>query len=178
LDVADKWKRTNTLSNKFKILLVTIFSSLTWLLAFLIWFPFMWAITLTKISYDSYVCGTKWSDRTLITFFTLKFCFIFLLPYIVIIVSSVKLLLFLSQWKRNTKERRALNDSLTNSVVTSQKRNNSEPINHKSHVLALSKMKKLSLQIQKEFIMTKTSSTEMTPISNLTSPLYKKVKVI
>ena len=98
----DKKKRSGRLSTKFKILLVIIFCLLTWLVAVLIWFPFMLGIKLMRIagSGTSYACGSNWKDTSINTFFKLKFCLIFLLPYIVICISSFKLLIFLVKWKK------------------------------------------------------------------------------
>lgn len=51
------------------------------------------------------MCGSEWSDFSFKVYFSIKFIFIFLIPYAVIVISSVKLLSFLASWKQSINTR-------------------------------------------------------------------------
>lgn len=58
------------------------------------------------------MCGSEWSDASFKVYFSIKFLFIFFIPYVVIVISSIKLLSFLASWKQSInirmKPRRSL----------------------------------------------------------------------
>ncbi|CAF0892913.1 unnamed protein product [Brachionus calyciflorus] len=59
-------------------------------------------------------CQSKWQDSTLTMFFMLKFLIIFICPYLIIIVSSVKLLSFLNKWKKKLSKRTKIDRPMIN----------------------------------------------------------------
>ena len=106
-EVVDKKKRANQLSNSFKNALVITYIILAWLFSSAVTLPFTSGIKLllvtpspdSPISSSSFSCDTEWSDQSTRIFFTLKFCLVFLAPAMVITFISVKLLIFLKDWK-------------------------------------------------------------------------------
>lgn len=104
-EVVDKKKRANQLSSKFKVALVIAYIILTWALSTAVTLPFVAAVRLAS-SPDGVPlgCDSEWNEHSIVVYFTLKFLLIYFIPLIIISISSVKLLLFLFEWK-NTFER-------------------------------------------------------------------------
>jgi hypothetical protein len=104
-EVVDKKKRANQLSSKFKVALVIAYIILTWILSTAVTLPFVADVRLAS-SHDGVPlgCDSEWSEHSILVYFTLKFLLIYFIPLIIISISSVKLLLFLFEWK-NTFER-------------------------------------------------------------------------
>ncbi|CAF0715721.1 unnamed protein product, partial [Brachionus calyciflorus] len=101
-DVADKKKRFNNYSNKYKLFIIGIYLIFTWLFAFFFTLPFVSSVYLQKFG-SNYSCQTSWSDTSMKIYFITIFFIIFLTPYLIIIISSVKLLIFLNEWKQRLK---------------------------------------------------------------------------
>ncbi|RNA29243.1 D(2) dopamine receptor isoform X2 [Brachionus plicatilis] len=95
LDVTDKKKILDSFSNKFKLLVIILYCVTIWLFSFALTFPLIFSIKKIKN-----VCQSEWTDSTIRLFFISKLIVIFIVPYFIIIVSSLKLLLFLNRWKR------------------------------------------------------------------------------
>jgi hypothetical protein len=106
--VADKKKRLNALSNKFKVLLVVAYSVLTWIGVTLASIPFISSIHMNEAKTG---CSSAWSDQSITIYFTIKFGLIFLLPSIVITISSLKLLIFLNEWKKTNEKLLCFNNT-------------------------------------------------------------------
>lgn len=99
LDVTDKKKILDSFSNKFKLLIIILYCIIIWLFSFALSFPLIFSIKKRKD-----VCQSEWSDSTIRLFFISKLVVIFIVPYSIIIVSSLKLLFFLNRWKRKFNE--------------------------------------------------------------------------
>ncbi|CAF1102430.1 unnamed protein product, partial [Brachionus calyciflorus] len=99
LDVTDKKKFLDSFSNKFKLLIIILYCILIWIFSFSVSFPLIFSIKKTKD-----VCQSDWSDSSIRFFFIGKLVAIFIIPYFIIIISSLKLLLFLNKWKKRMGE--------------------------------------------------------------------------
>jgi hypothetical protein len=107
IEIADTKKRLEIYSNKYKILTVSLCMLFVWTIAIAVSTLMILNMRL-DISDSGEKCDTIWSDLILELFFSIKFLFIFLLPYVVIIVSSFKLLMFLHKWRSSRLERQSI----------------------------------------------------------------------
>lgn len=101
-EVADEKRRLDSFSNKFKILMISIYLILVWLFAILFSMPMVFSIRIESLSNSTVICTSNWSEEQINIFFAIKFVFMFIFPYSIITISSVKLLLFLNKWKQNS----------------------------------------------------------------------------
>jgi hypothetical protein len=101
-DVTDFFKRNTRNIEFFAKHKIAVYISIIWIVSLLFIIPLLSSIKLIKHQ-DEYSCGSEWSDTSLTVFLMLKFVLIFLLPYIIIVVSSMKLLLYLNDWRRRSK---------------------------------------------------------------------------
>lgn len=102
-EVADKKKRLEKYSDRLKLLIGTLYLISVWIFAFLFSLPMILSIELRESMNNSHTCDTNWTQFTLNVFFAIKFTFIFIIPFSVILISSIKLLLFLKKWRRLAK---------------------------------------------------------------------------
>lgn len=98
-DVADSKKRFENFSNKFKVFIIILYIIFSWFIAFVFTIPFVLSVYSHKNG-TSDSCHSLWDETSINTYFFLKFFFIFLIPYLIIIISSIKILLFLNEWKK------------------------------------------------------------------------------
>ena len=99
LEVADKKKRLTKLNKKTKLKIICIYMASVWLFAFIFSLPIVVSIELVQLVDNSYMCETNWTDVTMNSFFSIKFVFIFILPFAIILFTSVKLLVFIAKQK-------------------------------------------------------------------------------
>jgi len=85
-----------------KIRYVIILMISIWLTGLIFVLPAFLSIKLDQRFDGSYTCGSNWNEKQTDNFFIVKFVFIFIIPFLIILISSVKLLLFL----KNSKKRR------------------------------------------------------------------------
>lgn len=78
---------------------------IVWSLATLFVVPFLHSISFENDESAPLECSSDWSDSIYRVFFILKFLFLFILPYVAIWSSSVKLLLFLKDWRQRARSR-------------------------------------------------------------------------
>jgi hypothetical protein len=79
--------------------------SVIWAIAFAFITPIVF--TIRVVDYGEHrSCESDWSDTSFSMFFTIKFILIFFVPYVVIWISSVKLLLYLNEWRIRTRSGR------------------------------------------------------------------------
>lgn len=102
-DVADSKKRFENFSNKFKIFVIILYIIFSWSIAFVFTFPFVLSVYSHKNG-TSNSCQSLWDEKSIKIYFFLKFFLIFLIPYIIIIISSTKILLFLNEWKKRIRK--------------------------------------------------------------------------
>jgi hypothetical protein len=107
IEIADTKKRIEVYSNKFKLLTVWVFMFIVWSMAIIFSMPMIMSIQLDTF-FGTTTCHSKWSDILIELFFSFKFLFIFLIPYAVIIISSIKLLIFLHKWRASILSRKSL----------------------------------------------------------------------
>jgi hypothetical protein len=122
--VADTKKRTENMSNKFKMFITLIYLLFVWLVAIFFSLPFI-----DSLEHDfpnNITCNTNWSDFSLNIFFAIKFIFIFLLPYTLISISSIKLLSFLNKWRRRIDKQKKKTRNLLNKMDRNSKLLNDE----------------------------------------------------
>lgn len=101
-EVADEKRRLDSFSNKFKVLMITIYLILVWLFAILFSMPMVFSIRIESLNNSTIICTSSWTEEQINIFFAIKFVFMFIFPYSIITVSSVKLLMFLNRWKQNS----------------------------------------------------------------------------
>ncbi len=92
-------KKGGKYSDKFKVAMTIIYLIIVWLSAFFFSLPMILSFE-SNISEGSYSCDTSWNDATLNKFFIIKYVFIFIVPFSIILLSSCKLLVFLNNWRR------------------------------------------------------------------------------
>ena len=102
LVVCDDKKRIEQFSDKFKIFITLVFLGLVWAVA--IMFPLPFVLSLSQNLKKGVVCYSYWAEDSIVTFFLLKFILIFLLPYTLIILSSIILLSFLREWLKKINQ--------------------------------------------------------------------------
>nr|QVK46037.1 G protein-coupled receptor [Proales similis] len=110
VNITDENKRMSFYTNQFNRKPALLFSLVTWLIALLFNMPMIRSIRIVEV-HGLYSCQSSWSDMAMRTFFLTKFSLIFMLPLIVILVSSVKLLTFLST---RGQPRRQLTEHINN----------------------------------------------------------------
>lgn len=103
LEVTNKKRKAKQLNEKFKFLIIAFYSILIWLFAFFFGMPMITSVELKYFSDNTYTCDSHWSHLKLNTFFCIKFILVFLVPFTIILFSSVKLLIFLIKWNRTSK---------------------------------------------------------------------------
>lgn len=67
-------------------------------------------------------CSSTWPEEYLSIFFTTKFIIIFLIPYMIILISSIKLLLFLNKWRKRTRVNKTTSHSESRKRLTNLSR--------------------------------------------------------
>ena len=102
LVVCDDKKRIEQFSDKFKIFITLVFLGLVWAVA--IMFPLPFVLSLSQNLKKGVVCYSYWAEDSIVTFFLFKFILIFLLPYTLIIFSSIILLSFLREWLKKINQ--------------------------------------------------------------------------
>lgn len=121
LDVTDKKKILDSFSNKFKLLIIILYCITIWLFSFSFSFPLIFSIRKKKD-----VCQSEWSDSTIRLFFISKLIVIFIIPYFIIIISSLKLLIFLNNWKKkfniSNQNKMTLSNKLKRHMLRSKNR--------------------------------------------------------
>lgn len=117
IEVTDKKKKLENVSDTFKVLIISIYMGVIWFLALLFSIPMVMSIKAEKSLDDSYTCDTYWTVYQLNLFFFIKFVFSFIVPLIIILFSSTKLLIFLKKWKKNSSNK----SSNETSVLTRNK---------------------------------------------------------
>ena len=106
--IADKKKRADSLSSKFKIFITIVYLIFIWLFAIV--FPIPFVLSLKQDLQGDIFCNSQWSDFLINVFFCLKFILIFLIPFLIITLSSIKLLKFLNQLRKRNKALRNTSD--------------------------------------------------------------------
>ena len=100
--VTDTKKRSST---KFKILIIILSLTCVWLFGIIFSLPIVLSFESKTLnnglaSVASSSCQTTWTDKQLNDFFFIKCLFIFVIPFAIILVSSVKLVVFLVRWRK------------------------------------------------------------------------------
>jgi hypothetical protein len=101
LEVADTKKRLDKLNKSFKSKLAIMSVMIIWIFAFLFSLPIVLSIDLVELVDDSFSCETTWNEVEMNSFFLIKFIVIFILPFTVILYSSIRLLIFLNEQKNS-----------------------------------------------------------------------------
>ena len=100
--------RVDTVSNKFKTFITFIYLFLIWSLTLAFALPFTLSLSQNPSS-EEVTCDSNWNEISINLFFGLEFVFIFLLPYTLIIIASLKLIRFLRNWfKKHNKNLKGL----------------------------------------------------------------------
>ncbi len=97
LIVTDNKKSLENLSDKFKKRIVFIYISIIWLIGILFSLPLLSHIKLDKSKNDKYSCELDINENKHNIILILRFVFIFLLPFTIILISSIKLIIFLKK---------------------------------------------------------------------------------
>ena len=98
IEVTDTKKKS---SQKYKIFLTILCLALIWLAALVIALPMIFSFESNQADeLGSISCQTNWTDKQINAFFIFKFIFIFMIPFGIILVGSVKLLIFLIEWQK------------------------------------------------------------------------------
>jgi len=100
LVVTDNKNSLEKLSDDFKKTVVFIYISIIWLIGILISLPLLNYIKLAKSNNDTYSCELDINENKHNIILILRFVLIFLIPFTIILVSSIKLIVFLR--KRTT----------------------------------------------------------------------------
>ncbi len=148
-EVADEKRRIDSFSNKFKILMITIYLIMVWIFAILFSMPMVFSIRLENLSNSTVICTSNWTEEQINIFFAIKFLFMFIIPYSLITVSSVKLLLFLNKWKkknllRNLKQMTAMKTLMKYTTNAKSQPNNNQNQNQSNEIGNLNEIKKLN----------------------------------
>lgn len=171
-DVADNNKRLESLSKNLKLLIIKIYSILAWVFAVCFSLPLLFSIKLVRHG-ESLSCQSDWQDSSLRLFFMAKLIAVFILPYLVISVSSVKLLIFLNNWKKRFNHSALTNRRYKSRKVTfnlSKNETISECQVEKAKVKRLEE-KKESLSINESILSPNKKRSSMQSYSAILKPL-------
>ena len=172
-DVTDTKKIMRFYNRKSRKITVCVYLGLVWVIAMCFSVPMIASIRLHKYG-SSISCTSTWSDMKMKSFFLIKFIFIFLIPYMIIIVSSLKLLIFLNRWKTQAKYNRI---RLRNHKISfDYGKSNSVAISNKTSVFSCSlSYNRNVIDENKEFIPGKslTLAIKQLPNNYLKNGLYK-----
>jgi hypothetical protein len=103
--VTDKKKRLEKLSNKFKLLIVYIYLAFIWLMAIVSIQSFVHSIRIFEPVEGILVCDTFWTENKLNLFYAFKFIINFILPFSVILISSIQLIFCLRTFQNISRSR-------------------------------------------------------------------------
>jgi len=102
LIVADSKRNFDKISDKFKLFIVYFYLAIIWFIGIIFSLPLILNIHLGKSAEDNYTCELNIDETKKNILFIAKFIFIFLMPFTIILFSSVKLILFLKNKKKNS----------------------------------------------------------------------------
>ena len=119
LVVTDNKKRLENLSDKFKKFIVFIYLTIIWLIGIIFSLPLLLNIYLGKSMDDTYTCELNIDETKQDIILILRFFLIFILPFSIILTSSVKLILFLKKNSFLTRRRSNSNEKESNSKANS-----------------------------------------------------------
>jgi len=109
LVVTDNKKSLDKLSDKFKKFIVLIYLTLIWSIGILFSLPLLFHIEFGKeIDDDKYSCGLYIDDSKYFILLSIRFVLIFLLPFTIILISSIKLILYVKKNNSVLKSKRTL----------------------------------------------------------------------
>ena len=112
--------RVDTVSNKFKTFIIFIYMFLIWSLTLAFALPFTLSLRQNQ-SAEEVTCDSNWNEISINLFFSLEFVFIFLLPYTLIIIASLKLIRFLRNWfKKHNRNFKGLSQATQIPLVEMQ----------------------------------------------------------
>lgn len=97
IEITDKKKKMEKISDKFKLFIITIYLMLVWFTSFAFYAPIVSSIDAVVTSSNDITCETNWSQTELNSYFTIKFLFSFIIPFTLIFYSSLKIVLCLKQ---------------------------------------------------------------------------------
>ena len=98
IDVTSKLKNWKLFTQKSKLRAIILYICLSWLFSFIFAYPFVSSVRLVNFN-NVYTCGSTWNEQTTRSYFTLKLVTSFVIPYVLITISSSKLLIFLHGWR-------------------------------------------------------------------------------
>lgn len=122
-EVADKKKRLNNFSNKFKVFIIIVYIVFLWLFAIGFTMPLVMSVD-SKSESLMINCNSNWPEETIKYYFLAKFFLIFFIPYLILIISSAKLLIFLNQWKKRLNETLIFNAKKNDSIKLKRMKQN------------------------------------------------------
>ena len=125
IEVTDKKKRMEKISDKFKLVLVSFYLTLVWCVAFSFYMPIISSIKATKSLSGAAMCETTWLQSEINNYFIIKFVLSFIIPFSIILFSSVKLVICLREWHQISKRnqiKKCLTDSNTGDNYSTFKR--------------------------------------------------------
>jgi hypothetical protein len=108
LVVTDNKKSLDKLSDKFKKFIVLIYLTLIWLVGILFSIPLLLYIELGKTIDDKYACGLHTNENEHFILLSVRFILIFLLPFTIILISSIKLILYVKKNNSVLKSKQTL----------------------------------------------------------------------
>jgi uncharacterized membrane protein (Fun14 family) len=119
LVVTDNKKRLENLSDKFKKFIVFIYLTIIWLIGIIFSLPLLLNIYLGKSMDDTYTCELNIDETKQDIILILRFFLIFILPFSIILTSSVKLIFFLKKNSFSTRRKSNSNEKESNSKANS-----------------------------------------------------------
>ena len=119
LVVTDNKKRLENLSDKFKKFIVFIYLTIIWLIGIIFSLPLLLNIYLGKSMDDTYTCELNIDETKQDIILILRFFLIFILPFSIILTSSVKLIFFLKKNSFLTRTGSKSNEKESNSKANS-----------------------------------------------------------
>jgi uncharacterized membrane protein (Fun14 family) len=133
LVVTDNKKRLENLSDKFKKFIVFIYLTIIWLIGIIFSLPLLLNIYLGKSMDDTYTCELNIDETKQDIILILRFFLIFILPFSIILTSSVKLILFLKKNSFLTRTGSKSNEKESKSLILK-----ANPVHQKAIKIVLS----------------------------------------
>lgn len=138
IEVTDKKKRLEQFGDKFKVVVTFFYILFVWLFAIIFALPMVTSVKAIKFNKGlGFTCESTWNDLQLNIFFVTKYIFLFIIPFTIILLSSLKLVIFLNVWKKRLFKFKKINkfESSTKFELTS--RNNDPNLQEKSAEMRL-----------------------------------------
>nr|QVK46038.1 G protein-coupled receptor [Proales similis] len=110
--------RLRSFSNRSSTGNINFFLLSSWTLALAFTLPLVLSLQVEQSSPSMQTCHTSWQESHIQLYFVLKLLFVFILPFIIVLMCSIRMILFLTKWKWSRLQQRRTLASLASIDVS------------------------------------------------------------